>query len=89
MFYVSSYVFSTKERRPMTKPNLQDRLWPFMGGRTSKKYDSGIDCQSSLSGLEVLWISVPSLERLGYCQRSLRDMIRVIRGLLQLKGGLT
>ena len=35
MSYVSSYhhcVFSTKERRPIITPALQERLWPFMGG---------------------------------------------------------
>lgn len=35
MSYVSSYhhcVFSTKERRPLIKPELRERLWPFMGG---------------------------------------------------------
>jgi putative transposase len=25
-------VFSTKERRPLITPALQDRLWPFLGG---------------------------------------------------------
>jgi putative transposase len=35
MSYVSAYfhcVFSTKERRPLIKPELRDRLWPFLGG---------------------------------------------------------
>lgn len=35
MSYVSSYyhcVFSTKERRPLIDPALQERLWPFLGG---------------------------------------------------------
>lgn len=35
MSYVSSYfhcVFSTKERRPSIKPELRERLWPFIGG---------------------------------------------------------
>ena len=35
MSYVSSYfhcVFSTKERRPLLTPALQERLWPFLGG---------------------------------------------------------
>ncbi len=35
MSYVSSYyhcVFSTKERRPLIQPALQERLWPFLGG---------------------------------------------------------
>ena len=33
--YISSYfhcVFSTKERRPIITPDLQQRLWPFLGG---------------------------------------------------------
>ena|ERR1041385_9296408 len=35
MSYVSSYhhrVFSTKDRRPIITPALQERLWPYMGG---------------------------------------------------------
>src|SRR5262245_28277224 len=35
MAYVSSYfhcVFSTKDRRPFINAQLQDRLWPFLGG---------------------------------------------------------
>ncbi|HWW03573.1 MAG TPA: IS200/IS605 family transposase [Candidatus Acidoferrum sp.] len=35
MSYVSSYyhcVFSTKDRRPLIKQSLQERLWPFLGG---------------------------------------------------------
>ena len=35
MSYVSSYhhcVFSTKERRPMITSELQERLWPYLGG---------------------------------------------------------
>jgi len=35
MSYVSSYfhcVFSTKERRKLITPSLQERIWPFLGG---------------------------------------------------------
>ena len=35
MSYVSSYfhcVFSTKDRRPFITTDLQERLWPFLGG---------------------------------------------------------
>lgn len=35
MSYVSSYfhcVFSTRERRPLISPALQQKLWPFLGG---------------------------------------------------------
>jgi len=35
MSYVSAYfhcVFSTKERFPFIKPELRERLWPFLGG---------------------------------------------------------
>ena len=35
MPYVSSYfhcVFSTKERRPLISPELQQRIWPYLGG---------------------------------------------------------
>ncbi len=35
MSYTCSYfhcVFSAKDRRPLIKPELRDRLWPFLGG---------------------------------------------------------
>ncbi len=35
MSYTSSCfhcVFSTKERRPLIPPQLQERLWPYLGG---------------------------------------------------------
>ena len=35
MSYVSSHyhcVFSTKNRRPLIEPALQERLWPYLGG---------------------------------------------------------
>ncbi len=35
MSYVSAYshwVFSTKDRRPFITAQLQERLWPFLGG---------------------------------------------------------
>ena len=35
MAYISSYfhcVFSTKERRRFIRPELRERLWPFLGG---------------------------------------------------------
>ncbi len=34
MSYVSGYhcIFSTKERRPLISPGLQERLWPYLGG---------------------------------------------------------
>ena len=35
MSYASAFfhcVFSTKDRRPLISPVLQERLWPFMGG---------------------------------------------------------
>jgi len=35
MSYVSANfhcVFSTKERRPLITPDIQERLWPFLGG---------------------------------------------------------
>jgi REP element-mobilizing transposase RayT len=35
MSYVSAYfhcVFSTKDRRPLIRPELRGRLWPFLGG---------------------------------------------------------
>lgn len=35
MSYIASYVhlaFSTKERRAVITPDLQERLWPFIGG---------------------------------------------------------
>ncbi|HEY2328254.1 MAG TPA: IS200/IS605 family transposase [Verrucomicrobiae bacterium] len=47
MSYVSSYfhcVFSTKERRPLITPKLQERLWPFLGG---------IARQNKMTALEI------------------------------------
>ena len=40
MSYVSSYfhcVFTTKERRPLITPALQEKLWPFLGGIARQK----------------------------------------------------
>ena len=47
MSYVSSNfhcVFSTKERRPNITPDLQERLWPFLGG---------IARQNKMTALEI------------------------------------
>jgi putative transposase len=51
MSYVSSYhhcVFSTKERRPLITPALQERLWPFVGG---------IARQNKIAALEIGGVS--------------------------------
>ena len=39
MSHISSYfhcVFSTKDRRPFIKPQLRERLWPYLGGIARK-----------------------------------------------------
>jgi putative transposase len=52
-------VFSTKERRPLIVPELQDRLWPYIGGIAR-------DCRMralSVGGVEdhvLLLLSLPS-----------------------------
>ncbi|HET7626295.1 MAG TPA: IS200/IS605 family transposase [Verrucomicrobiae bacterium] len=47
MSYISACfhcVFSTKERRPFITPDLQERLWPFLGG---------IARQNKMTALEI------------------------------------
>ena len=62
MSYVSSYfhcVFSTKERRPTIKPELRDRLWPFLGGIARQNKMKAIDIGGVEDHVHLL-LSLPS-----------------------------
>ncbi len=62
MSYVSSYfhcVFSTKERRRLITPALQERLWPFLGGIARQNNMTAL----AIGGIEDhihLLLSIPS-----------------------------
>jgi putative transposase len=60
--YVSSYyhcVFSTKERRPLIPPALQERLWPFLGGIARQNQMKAIEIGGVTDHVHVL-LSLPS-----------------------------
>jgi putative transposase len=62
MSYVSSYfhcVFSTKERRPFIRPELQERLWPFLGGIARQNKMKAIEIGGVADHVHVL-LSLPS-----------------------------
>jgi REP element-mobilizing transposase RayT len=62
MSYVSSYfhcVFSTKERRPSIKPELRDRLWPFLGGIARQNKMKAIEIGGVEDHVHIL-LSLPS-----------------------------
>jgi REP element-mobilizing transposase RayT len=62
MSYVSSYfhcVFSTKERRPLIPPLLQDRLWPFLGGIARQNQMTAIEIGGMPDHVHLL-LSLPS-----------------------------
>ena len=62
MSYVSSYfhcVFSTKERRPLIAPSLQERLWPFLGGIARQNKMKAIEIGGVPDHVHVL-LSLPS-----------------------------
>ena len=62
MSYVSSYyhcVFSTKERRPLIQPCLQERLWPFLGGIARQNQMKAIEIGGVADHVHVL-LSLPS-----------------------------
>ncbi len=35
------YVFSTKNRDPLIRPEIRDRLWAYMGGIARENQDEG------------------------------------------------
>jgi REP-associated tyrosine transposase len=62
MSYVSSYfhcVFSTKERRPLIPPSLQERLWPFLGGIARRNEIKAIEIGGVPDHVHML-LSLPS-----------------------------
>src|SRR5438552_2880502 len=76
MSYISSYhhcVFSTKERRPMMKPALQERLWPFLGG---------IARQNNMTAIEI-----GGMEDHVHILLSLPSTLSVAKALQLIKGG--
>lgn len=61
MSYVSSYyhcVFSTKERRPLIRAELRDRLWPFLGGIARKNGFKAVEIGGVADHVHLL-ISLP------------------------------
>jgi putative transposase len=76
MSYVSSYfhcVFSTKERRPSIKPELRDRLWPFLGS---------IARQNKMKAIEI-----GGVEDHVHLLLSLPSTMAIAKALQLLKGG--
>jgi len=62
MSYVSSYhhcVFSTKERRPFITAELQQRLWPFMGGIARQNNMKAIEIGGVADHVHIL-LSMPA-----------------------------
>lgn len=62
MSYVSSYlhcIFSTKERHPYLKPELRDRLWPFLGGIARQNKMKAIEIGGVEDHIHIL-LSLPS-----------------------------
>ena len=76
MSYVSSYhhcVFSTKERRPLITPSLQERLWPYLGGIAREHKMSAIEIGGVADHVHML-LSLPS-------------SMAIPKGLQLIKGG--
>src|SRR5437762_1217900 len=62
--YVSSYyhcVFSTKERRPVIHADLQERLWPFLGGIARRNQMKAIEIGGVSDHVHVLLSLPPTL----------------------------
>ena len=62
MSYVSSYyhcVFSTRERRPLISPDLQDRLWPYLGGIAREHEMRALEIGGVVDHVHML-LSLPS-----------------------------
>ena len=52
-------VFSTKDRRPFLAPQIQDRLWPYIGGIAQKNKMKAIKAGGVADHVHLL-LSVPS-----------------------------
>ncbi len=62
MSYVSSYfhcVFSTKERQRLIRPELRERLWPFLGGIARQNKMKAIEIGGVEDHIHIL-LSLPS-----------------------------
>jgi putative transposase len=62
MSYISAYfhcVFSTKDRRPLITPELQERLWPFLGGIARQNNMKAIEIGGAEDHVHIL-LSLPS-----------------------------
>ena len=62
MSYISSYfhcVFSTNERRRLIQPELQERLWPFLGGIARQNKMRAIEIGGVEDHIHIL-LSLPS-----------------------------
>jgi len=76
MSYVSSYhhcVFSTKERRPLITPDLQERLWPYLGGIAREHKMTALEIGGVADHVHLL-LSLPS-------------SMAIAKGLQLIKGG--
>ncbi len=65
MSYVSSYhhcVFSTKERRPLITPGLQERLWPYLGGIAREHKMTALEVRRPFGTEQILARSHPTLK---------------------------
>ena len=75
MSYISAYfhcVFSTKDRHPLITPELQERLWPFLGG---------IARQNKMKAIQV------GVEDHVHILLSLPAMLAVSKAMQLIKGG--
>jgi REP element-mobilizing transposase RayT len=52
-------VFATKERRPLIKPDLQERLWPYLGGIARENKMKALMVGGVADHVHVL-LSIPS-----------------------------
>jgi putative transposase len=62
MSYVSSYfhcIFSTKNRRPQITPQLQERIWPYLGGIARENKVKAIEIGGVADHIHML-LSLPS-----------------------------
>jgi REP element-mobilizing transposase RayT len=76
MSYISAYfhcVFSTKERRPLIPPSLQQRLWPYLGGIAREHGITAIEIGGVHDHVHLL-LSFPST-------------LAIAKGLQLIKGG--
>src|SRR2546421_5911834 len=76
--YISSYhhcVFSTKDRRPMITPVLQERLWPFLGGIARQNKLTAIEIGGVEDHVHIL-LSLPPTVSIAKALQLLREARR-------------